>query len=530
LPDTDGGRPCQIQHLYYNENSNLDQILNLNSRFLPVLPQQGVTMTRLHTALLLILLASFSLPAAHANEKRPLDAVLIMDSSGSMKATDPKELRKPAAKLFITLLGKQDQLGVMSFSDDAYPITWLTTLDTQANKSRALQATDKISSKGVYTNIHAAIARGITLLKDSDTKGHDPVIVLMSDGKMDVGNAAKSAELRQKIMDDLMPQIKQYKIKIYSIAFTEQSDQALLQQIADASDGRYALAATDNALHKAFTKIFEQSKEPNMLPLTENQFVVDASVREITILANKKTEQSKIFLESPGKVRYNAKSTIESMQWFESSDFEMITLSKPEIGNWKILFSDNDNKAYIVADIELRSRFAFNTTSGSQTLAITTWLKKNEDIVTESELLKSMEVNLIVEHPDGNTEKLLFPEANADGQYITQFTPTQDGIYAATVTATSKTFQRQQVFSFRSNLLAQATAHKPAEPISAAKEPEKHPAVEPIVETTTPTPPHEETDMVQAAMIFVAVNVVLILIGVNVYFFLRSRKKKTEEK
>ncbi|MBI3186951.1 MAG: VWA domain-containing protein [Gammaproteobacteria bacterium] len=489
-------------------------------------------MTRLPTTLLLILLAGFGLPAAATDDKKPLDAVLIMDSSGSMKSTDPKELRKPAAKLFITLLGKQDQLGVMSFSDNAYPITWLTTLDTQVNKTRALQATDKISSKGAYTNIHAAIARGIDLLKESDAKGREPIIVLMSDGKMDVGDNARSAELRKKIMDELMPLIKQYKIKIYSIAFTEQSDQELLQEIADASEGRYALAATDSSLHKAFTKIFEQSKEPNMLPLTENQFVVDASVREITILANKKTEQSKIFLESPGKVRYNAKAPKESMQWFESADFEMITISKPEIGDWKILFSDNDNKAYIVADIELRSRFAFNSTVGSQALSITAWLKKNEDVVRESDLLKSMEVKLIVEHPDGSIEKMDFPGANADGQYITQFTPTQDGIYAATLTATSKTFQRQQVFSFRSNLPAQTASHKPVEhtPEPVAETPVKQQPAEPVkTDDHAVTQPPEEIDIAQAAMIFVTVNVVLILIGVNVYFFLRSRKKKSAE-
>ena len=476
-------------------------------------------MTRILTALLFTLLAGLSLNAAATDDKRPLDAVLIMDSSGSMKATDPKELRKPAAKLFITLLGKQDQLSVVSFSDNAYPITWLTTLDTPASKALALLATDKISSKGAYTNIHAAIARGIELLKDSDAKGREPIMVLMSDGKMDVGNTAQSAALRAKILDELMPLVKQYKIKIYSIAFTEQSDQALLQQIADASDGRYALAATDDTLHKAFTKIFEQSKEPNMLPLTENQFTVDASIRDITILATKKNVQSKIFLESPGKIRYNVQSKKESMQWFESASFDMITLNSPEIGNWKILFSDNDNKAYIVADIELRSRFSINAEQGPPNLDITTWLKKNEEAITEAELLKSMDVTLTVEHPDGTIEKLSFPAANNEGMYIIQFKPSQNGIYAATVTVSSKTFQRQQIFSFRSNLPVHA-------PIAEPTTPEAPDQTTPEKAIIAPEPPHEESDTLYAAMIFAGVNIVLLLIGVNVYFFIRWKKKR----
>ena len=484
------------------------------------------------TAVLFILLAGFSLSSNAADDKRPLDAVLIMDSSGSMKATDPKELRKPAARLFITLLGKQDQLSVMSFSDNAYPITWLTLLDTADNKARALQATDKISSKGAYTNIHAAIARGIDMLKDSDGKGRKPIMILMSDGQMDVGNAAKSAALRQKIISELMPQVKQYKIKIYSIAFTAQSDQALLQQIADESDGRYALAATDAALHKAFTKIFEQSKEPNMLPLTENRFVVDASIREITILANKKTEQSKIILESPSMVRYNVQSKKDSMQWFESVGFDMITITSPEIGNWKILFSDNDNKAYIVADIELRSRFTLGVDHDVQALNITAWFKKNNDTITETELLKSMELTLTVEHPDGTIEKLSFPAASHEGLYVTQFQPTQAGIYAATVTATSKTFQRQQVFSFRSNITEKPTAHLPLDEKSAHDKADAHDAPLPEAtahpEAANAASPHEETDIMQTIAIFVGVNIVLLLIGVNVYFFMRARKRKTE--
>ncbi|MDH5765097.1 MAG: VWA domain-containing protein, partial [Gammaproteobacteria bacterium] len=43
-----------------------------------------------------------------------LDSVIAMDSSGSMKKTDPEELRKPAAKLFINLLNDDDQLSVIS--------------------------------------------------------------------------------------------------------------------------------------------------------------------------------------------------------------------------------------------------------------------------------------------------------------------------------------------------------------------------------------------------------------------------------
>jgi len=479
----------------------------------------------MHILLHRLLCLTLIVPAcvlAGTGEKLPLDAVIVMDSSGSMKQSDPRELRKPAAKLFINLLGEADRVSVMSFSDNAYPITYLAQLNTAENEQRALQATDKVSSKGMLTNIHAALVRGIELLKDSHAQGHDPVLVLMSDGKLDVGDKIRNEELRQKIQNDLLPTLKEKSIRVFSIAFTTQSDQSLLQQIADASGGSYTLAETDDKLHIAFSKIFEQSKEPNMLPLTENQFVVDASIREVTLIANKKSEQSKIFVESPGGERFNAEKPGKNMRWFASSNFDMITLTKPAVGTWKILFSDNDNKAYIVADVELRTQFDYNNDAAASALNIKTWFKKDQEIVKESEFLANMGVKLEVAHPDGQTETLDFAHANEQGEFIITFKPTQSGIYGATVTATSKTFQRQQSFSFRSSL-PEKTEAVPEPPHTPATETKHEPA--PVAEPEKPAEA-EHDDMTKTIMIFVIGNIVLLLVGLNVFFVIKMKKRK----
>ena len=461
-----------------------------------------------------------------AGEKPPLDAVVIMDSSGSMKKTDPKELRKPAAKLFISLLGNQDKLSVMSFSSQAWPITFLTQLDTDKNRDKALSATDRVSSKGIYTNIHSAIERGIEFLRESNALERDPIIILMSDGQMDVGNKAKSEALRQKIFDDLIPRLNEHNIKIYSIAFTESSDQTLLQEVADATDGRYALAASDDVLHKVFAKIFEQSKEPNMLPLTENQFVVDPSIQEVTIIANKKSDQSKIFLESPSGERYNSTFKSDKLKWFESPSFDMITLTRPEEGNWKILFSDDDNKAYIVADIKLRTQFEYNTASYYPELMIKTWFDKDEKTVANDELLGSMELVLEIEHPDGTIEEQAIDSADAEGVFNTVYKPTMDGIYAASVIATSKTFQRQQIFSFRA-VMPKQPPPKPEPKVQP--EPPADPPAEPApapVEEATPVEEEPEDDLMQALIYFLVGNVILLFIGLNGFFIFKMMKQK----
>ena len=465
-----------------------------------------------------------------ANDQTPMDAVVIMDSSGSMKKTDPKELRKPAAKLFITLLEADDSLSVVSFSDNAYPVTFLTRLNTEINKNKALKATERISSKGVYTNLYAAIKKGLELLKDSHSNQHQPILILMSDGKMDVGNKEKSAEFQQKIFTELLPEIKKHQIKIYSIAFTTDSDQTLLQEIAEATDGRYALAASDDVLHKVFAELFEQSKEPNMLPLTENQFIVDKSISEITIIANKKDDKSQIFLQTPTGERINSTFKNKNIKWFVSESFDMITLIKPEEGSWKILFSDNDNKAYIVANIKLRSQFKYNPGQSSEAM-VETWFIKDDKTITNNELLETLELKLEVENPEGNVEEITLSKQTDSGIFTAQFTPKSSGIYAATVVAKSKTFQRQQFFSFRAEV-AETPVIKP-EPIPEEPDtPEQKP--EPITEPEVITEPviEPEDNLVNDLMLFIIINIAILFVGVNIYFALQiiKNKKPKQEK
>jgi len=469
-------------------------------------------------------LFSIGLSTAAAEEKQPLDTVVIMDSSGSMKLTDPKQLRKPAAKLFISLLGEQDRLSVVSFSSQAWPITYLTPLETDKQINQALKATDKISHKGAHTNIHSAISKGIEFLKESDQLNREPIIVLMSDGQMDVGNQAESQKLRQAIFDDLLPQLIERKIKIYSIAFTQASDQQLLQEIADATDGRYALAASDDVLHKVFSKIFEQTKEPNMLPLNENAFIVDSSIQEITIIANKESDKSQIYLETPAGKKINSTFKSETVKWFVSTSFDMITIKKPEEGDWKILFSDDDNRAYIVADVKLRTQFELNTESYNPELMIKAWFEKDEETEANQDLLNNMTLTLEVELPDGAIETLNVDIAKETNDFTVNYKPTMNGFYGATMIAKSSTFQRQQTFSFRNTMPAEPEP-KPEvieEPVIAVEKPaEPAPA---------PEPKKEETDVVQVLIYFGIANVILIFIGLNIFFVMRYMKTKEPSK
>jgi len=138
----------------------------------------------------LLLLIATLLPVV-ATADGGVDAVLLMDSSGSMAKNDPDKLRVPAAKMFMSLLVEKDRIGLISFSDNGYPVLHLTNPGPEHN-ARILAAADKVSSRGVYTNLHAALEKGLAMLEKEGQPGQEKMLVLMSDGKMDVGDTDKT--------------------------------------------------------------------------------------------------------------------------------------------------------------------------------------------------------------------------------------------------------------------------------------------------------------------------------------------------
>ncbi|MBI3773946.1 MAG: VWA domain-containing protein [Gammaproteobacteria bacterium] len=143
---------------------------------------------------LAVLFASMLTPCASAGTMG-IDVVVVVDSSGSMKQSDPQTLRIPAAKLFFSLLGAEDSSALISFSGDGKTLLDLTPLTSDAARTRLLRAADHITSNGLYTNLYAALTRAHELLAKDPASNNPRYIVLMSDGKMDSGDAQRDAAL-----------------------------------------------------------------------------------------------------------------------------------------------------------------------------------------------------------------------------------------------------------------------------------------------------------------------------------------------
>ena len=385
-------------------------------------------------------------------QAKALDVVLVMDSSGSMKKTDPNELRKPAAKLFVSLLGEGDRASIVSFSDQGYPVAFLTPVTGEANQKTLFNAVDKISNRGVITNLHDAVEAAYRVLEKSPKPEQQRVIILMSDGRMDLGDAAETQKQSQQLLLETLPMLKEQGVEVHTIAFTPQSDQALLKQIADATGGKFNIAKTDKELHAVYTTIFEDNKSPNMLPFEGEKFSIDSAIKEITIVGSKDAADVVLSLLTPDGRMLTADAKDPNTKWFVSQQFDLITISNPQPGAWKIKASSGQNKAYVITDLKQELTVQPDNPMINEGILIRTWLEDKGSIINKASVLQTLSVELDVDTPEGDHHTLTMdPELAEDGM------PTNSGIYNSlialpthgkydfTIIAKGSTFTREKV-------------------------------------------------------------------------------------
>lgn len=502
----------------------------------------------------LVALVSAASASLAAEQESGLDAVLIMDSSGSMAKNDPDKLRVPAAKLFMSLLGQDDRIGLVSFSDNGYPVLHLTA-PGPANQPRILASADKVSSKGVYTNLYAALEKGAGMLEREGRPNHQKMLVLMSDGKMDVGDSDEDLQLTRRLQGELLKHLQDKQIKVYTIAFTEASDVELLQEVARGSGALFKLAKSDADLHEVFSDIFETAKSPDMLPIEGGDFTVDASIEEVTIVASKEREDIRIYLQSPQGRKYNSEDAGDALKWFMSEHFDMITLHKPEPGAWKLLFTGGRNRAYIVTNMTLNHNPQQPSLRTGESMVLESWLEQDGKLLDKEALLTNTGFRMRIEAPDGASADFdLFDNGQfgdrkgVDGIYSNTLAYDNPGSYRIDLIAESATFKRQKTVHFEVQAPppgsqppapppVETSAQTPPAELAAEPVPEPEAAPEPAPEETPVAAPEPETpepapakkksmNLGLAIGVFIGVNLLLAGIGFGVWWFLKKRKQK----
>jgi Ca-activated chloride channel family protein len=162
--------------------------------------------------------------------KKPVDLVVVMDTSGSMRGPKIAAARSSLMQ-FINLLDDRDRLQVMLFSDEMIELTPLTPL---GDKREDILARVSGVVEGGDTRLYDAIQLAYDELLESGDPDHIRAVVLLSDGEDTI------SELE---FDQLIASVGNLSeggsaTKIFTIAFGEDADQEVLSLVAGVTGGK----------------------------------------------------------------------------------------------------------------------------------------------------------------------------------------------------------------------------------------------------------------------------------------------------
>ncbi len=380
------------------------------------------------------------------------DVILLMDVSGSMKRTDPHGYQKLAAKLFVTLLKVEDRIGIITFGDSAQVLLPLTP-EPHRNKDKIFQAIQKINPQSQFTDLHDAIRLGLKEM--GKTKRENRILILLSDGKLDLGSREKEKKAMSEL-SQLYPEFSKERIKIFSIAFTDLSDVQFMEDVARKTGGffRYAKKAKD--LPAIFGSLFEKMKSPEMTPLTDNQFLIDESVKEAIVMVSKEPGTA-IEITDPGNKKYSAEQPGPNMQWLATEIFDVVTIPNPTVGSWKVSLSGSEgNRIFILTNLKLQCPFDKNDVEKGEKILLEAFLVKDGGRVKEREILSRVSFSAEVVWPDKKIQKVALMEKGEGkdpqkmtGIYTGEMVADQVGEYSLRILAESRVFKREKNIKFR---------------------------------------------------------------------------------
>lgn len=215
----------------------------------------------------LCLLISLVLPCQAAVQQvekvyDPLDLVVVVDSSGSMKDSDPQRTAVAAVRMLTNMMPADSRVGVIGFntkatvwSQDGSGNPAMLSLDSYAGAESVRTAISKIQYNG-GTGIGNAIHRATELLAAQALPGRKKAIMLFTDGVDDFGSNKLALANCQTKEVDAIQWAKANDTVIYCVGYNYKKDDGTysmgqngeglvkLENIANATNGKFRSIST----------------------------------------------------------------------------------------------------------------------------------------------------------------------------------------------------------------------------------------------------------------------------------------------
>jgi Ca-activated chloride channel family protein len=171
-----------------------------------------------------------------AKTKKGADVIFVFDKSGSMDGK-PLDEAKKGAKAFLDHLDDRDEVTIIFFDNNVYPAVGPMKLQTgRAQLESRIDGT----MAGGGTALYDAIAAGYDLAAQHEKANPNQIhaVVVMTDGK-DENSKMALGQLKSKFPTE------ETVVKVFTIAYGQQAEAKVLDEIAEVAKGSSAKGSTD---------------------------------------------------------------------------------------------------------------------------------------------------------------------------------------------------------------------------------------------------------------------------------------------
>ncbi len=377
------------------------------------------------------------------------DIRLLIDISGSMKKNDPANLRVPAVNLLTEMIPDGDKAGVWTFGQWVNNLIKRKAVD-EPWRLDAKEKAKKINSVALYTNIGAVLEKASDDFYKKDKDFSNTHFILLTDGMVDIDKEPeKNASERERILTTVLDSFKDKGAKIHAISLSKNADKSLMDKLAIQTGGQSAVAESPEDLTRVFLQAFEQAVPSEQVPLEGNEFVIDSSVEEFTALIFRGDGNVPTEIVSPDETIYSYQNQGEDIKWYQDKGYDLITVSRPLEGSWKIT-SDVQPGSHVtvVSNLQLNvSKLPVNFFAGDP-LNVEVSFSEDGKTVTNPDFLKLLDVDLQLKTESNKTAKKSMsdiPEVPGDGVFREAIRKlSKIGQYEVTVLVDGKTFKRKK--------------------------------------------------------------------------------------
>ena len=379
------------------------------------------------------------------------DVRVIIDISGSMKKSDPDNLRIPAAELLVNLFPEGSKAGVWTFGKYVNMLVRHGVVNAQW-KEHAANQVQKINSVALHTNIGKALEVASVGWEKPDPKVQRSII-LLTDGVVDIAqNSGANKTERKRIIDAILPALRAQQVTINTIALSHNADEKLMQRLALETGGGFSTVLNPDDLIKVFVETFDHAVKPEQISLEGNYFSIDNSIDEFTALVFHEKAGQQASLQMPDGESLGYPSKNKHVQWLRTDSYDLVTIKNPQAGEWQLHAGiDLSNRVTVISDLKLRvSSMPKNILPGER-IGLSIQLMEQGQLLDKEKFLDLIKLHITQAHTGGRewsatlggTERKGLSEP---GKFVARFGKTLlPGEHTFTVVADGRTFNRQHI-------------------------------------------------------------------------------------